>query len=479
MRRGVTSGVGPCVLCALLWSAVPAASAAGQSSGPPTADSLVEAVRRGDAPAVSRLIARGVDVNAADAEGGTPLHWAVYADHAPLADILLRAGARVERVNRYGVPPLALAAANGSAALVGRLLEAGADANMALPEGETPLMSAAKAGSAATVERLIAGGAAVNARERYRGQTALMWAAGQQHADVVRTLLAHGADVGARSDAGYSALVFAARTGDRATVDALLAGGADLDTTAPDGTSTLMVAIANAHFELAAHLLDRGANPRHDRPGWTPLHTLVRVRNPDTVAMPNPIGRGSLDSLALGAKLLERGADPNARSTKAVPGIFTFLNTNGATPLLLAAQAADVPLLRLLVERGGNPQVPTADGTTPLMAAAGIGYDEGRHTWWTEPASLEAVRLLASLGADVAAVDRAGNTALHGAALTGANSVVRFLVERGARLDAVNKQGMTPLTVAEGIHLGALYKVRPQTARLLRELMAPRPSDAR
>jgi len=161
-----------------------------------------------------------------------------------------------------------------------------------------------------------------------------------------------------------------------------------------------------------------------------------------------------------------------------VPGIFTFLDTTGATPLLLGAQASDVPLMRLLIERGANPLLATADGTTPLMAAAGIGYDEGRHTWWTETSSLEAVRLLVSLGGDVNAVDQSGNTPLHGAALTGANSVVRFLVERGARLDATNKQGMTPLTVADGIHLGALYKVRPQTAALLRELMGlPQPAN--
>lgn len=449
-----------------------------QVAGRPTSAELFQAVKRGDAGTVQRLLAGRVDVNAPDADDATALHWAVSEDRDDLAAQLIEAGANVRAVNRYGISPLSLACTNGNAGLVDRLLRAGADPNATVADGETPLMTAARAGSIAVVERLIAGGSDVNIKERYRGQTALMWAAEQAHVGVVRALVARGADVQAQSASGYTALVFAVRTGDRETVDALLDAGAPIETAAPDGSSALIVAIVNAHFELAVHLLERGADPKATRLGWTPLHTTVRVRNPDTVAMPNPIGRGTVDSLSLVKALLDRGADPNARATKAVPGIFTFLNTTGATPLLLAAQAVDVPLLRLLIDRGADPKAATASGTTPLMAAAGIGYDEGRHTWWTEAASREAVQLLASLGSDVNAVDQAGNTALHGAALTGANSVVRFLVERGARLDAVNDQGMTPLTVAEGIHLGALYKVRPQTAVLLRELMGlPRTAE--
>lgn len=415
--------------------------------------------------------AQRADVNAPAPDGATALHWATYADDAELVDRLIRAGANVRAVNQYGVTPLSLACTNGSVRVVERLLEAGADPNGALPEGETPLMTAARAGSTGVVERLIAAGADVNAHERYRGQTALMWAAAQEHPAVIRALVKHGADLNARSTAGFSALVFAVRTGDRETVDALLDGGASVETTAPDGSSSLIVSIVNAHYELAIHLLDRGADPATNRLGWTPLHTLARVRRPDTVAMPHPIGRGTVDSLTLAAALLDRGADPNARATKAVPGIFTFLNTKGATPLLLASQAVDVPLMRLLLERGADPALTTDAGTTAFAAAAGIGYDEGRHTWWTESASLDAVTLLAARGARVDAADSAGNTPLHGAALTGANSVVRFLVERGGRLDVANKDGMTPLSVADGIHLGALYKSRPQTAAFMRELM--------
>ena len=372
---------------------------------------------------------------------------------------------------RHGVTPLSIAATNGNVTLVDALLSAGADPNAGSREGETPLMTAARAGSVPVVEHLLAHGARINTQEQYRGQTALMWAAAQEHADVVRTLIANGADVKLASTAGFTPLIFATRTGHREIVDVLLDAGAPIDTAAPDGSSALIVAIVNAHYELAAHLLARGADVSSSRLGWTPLHTAVRVRNPDTVAMPNPIGRGNVDSLAFIETMLEYGADPNAVTTRAVPGIFTFLNTKGATPFLLAAQAVDVPLMQLLLDWGANPLAATADGTTPLMTAAGIGYDEGRHTRWTEPASLAAVQLLMARGADVNLADQAGNTALHGAALTGANSVVRWLIDHGARMDAVNRQGMTPLNIAEGIHLAALYKVRPQTAALLRDLM--------
>ena len=187
-----------------------------------------------------------------------------------------------------------------------------------------------------------------------------MWAAAQEHADVVRTLIANGADVKLASTAGFTPLIFATRTGHREIVDVLLDAGAPIDTAAPDGSSALIVAIVNAHYELAAHLLARGADVSSSRLGWTPLHTAVRVRNPDTVAMPNPIGRGNVDSLAFIETMLEYGADPNAVTTRAVPGIFTFLNTKGATPFLLAAQAVDVPLMQLLLD-WGTPRPQTFD----------------------------------------------------------------------------------------------------------------------
>ena len=430
---------------------------------------LVEAARQGDRERVRTLLQAHADVNLPDVDGATALHWATERNDLDMVDLLIRAGARVAAVNRHGITPLSLACINASATAVEKLLDAGADPNTSSSEGETVLMTAARTGSVATVAALLDRGAAANASERWRGQTALMWAAAQKHAPVVRLLIGRGADINARSTAGFSALLFAARAGDEASVRALVDAGSDVNQTTRDGTSVLVVSITNAHYELAAWLLERGADANKGAPGGTPLHTAIRTRTPDTVAMPNPVPTGDMDSLTFIGTLIARGADMNARLTKGQTS--TFMSLAGATPFLLAAHSVDVPLMRLLLQAGADARIPNKDNTPPLSAAAGLGFDEGRHTWWTESASLAAVKLALDAGGDVNAVDDNGNTALHGAALTGANSVVRLLVEKGARLDVKNRQGYLPVTIAEGIHLGALLKYRPETGVLLRQLM--------
>jgi ankyrin repeat protein len=433
---------------------------------------LLAAVKKSDATAVRALLAEKADVNAADADGATPLHWAVHNDDIGIAELLLRAGARVAAANAYDVTPLTLASINGSPRMIEMLLASGADPNTALPEGETALMTAARTGRAAAVSVLLSHGADVNAKERWRGQTALMWAAAQKHTDVVRLLIEHGADVEARSKNGFTPLLFAVRAGDAQTAFVLLDAGANVNQAAPDGTSLLATAIVNAHFELAVSLLDRGANPAAGGPGQSALHVAVRARNPDTVTLPNPPPTGRLDSLDLIKALLAHGADPNARLTQAPSAGNTLMNTVGATPFLLAARAVDVPLMRLLVAAGADPLVPTRDGATPLMAAAGLGFEEGRQTAWSEPAALAAVTLAWQLGGDVNAMDAARNTALHGAAMTGANTVVEFLASKGARLGVTNTRGWTPAAIADGVRIGARLVTHPDTASLFRRLMS-------
>ena len=437
---------------------------------------LIGAVRQGDAAAVSRILAQGADVNASATDGTTPLHWAVHRDDAALVRLLIDAGADVTAGNRYGVTPLALACTNGSTGAARVLLDAGADPNTASAEGETVLMAAARTGSADLVRLLVEYGADVNAKETWRGQTALMWAIGEKHLPVVRILIENGADIYAKTGKGFTPFLFAVRGGDFDIVRALVAAGADVNETGGEGTTALAVAIVNAHFELASFLLDEGADPNADMPGGSALHAVTRTRNYEygTVVRPAAVQTGNMDALALARKLIEYGADVNARIEKPLPrqGGFdnNYLRLNGATPFLMAARAADPTLMRLLLEYGADPTLSTTDNVTPLMVAAGMGYVQGQSIGAPEP-RLEAVQLLLDLGADVNAKTlKIEETAMHGAATGGVNAVVELLYEHGASLDAKDKDGTTPLMIADGTKSN--FRRWDHTAELLRRLLA-------
>ncbi len=353
-------------------------------------------------------------------------------------------------------------------------------------------MTAARTGNLDAVKVLLGHDASVNAREGWHGETALMWAAAENHPAVLQALIDRGADVKARSNAAgytpsnggylpatyipagsFTALLFAVREGHIECIRVLLAAGADVNDALPNGATALTVAILNAHYEIAALLLDKGSNPNANGQGWTPLHQLVWARDPNRhFNLPPALPTGSLDSLEFAKVLLDHGADPNARTTKEpIDGFRNWMNRIGATPFVLAAKAADVPLMRLLVDRGADPKLSTKDKTTALMAAAGIGFWPAESPG-TESESLEAVKLAFELGGDVNAVNDGGYTAMHGAAVHGANSVVKFLVEKGARLDVKTvKEGWTPLAIADGVFIANTYKATPQTAALLRQLM--------
>ena len=455
--------------------------------------SLIEAVKRGDLAAVRVLLERGAAVDAPEIDGTTALHWAVHRDDGDVASLLIGAGADVTAANRYGVAPIALASLNGSAPMLARLLAAGADANRAQPEGETALMTAARTGRVEAVRLLLDHGAAADAAEQWRGQTALMWAAAEGHTAAVRELVSHGADVHARSgqaegaasgpaagdDAGavdgaspprgFSAFLFAVQGGHLDAATVLADAGADVDDMTPDGSSALVVAVDNRHYELAAWLVDRGADPNADGVGWTALHTAVLAHRPHFRVVPDPSPTGNLSSGALIAALLAAGADPNAPSRERVrlaTQTSPLFPTEGVTPFLLAAVAADVPLMRLLLAHGADTSVTTASGSTALMAAAGAATYAGQGAG-SETDALGAVTLLLDAGVDVHAADEAGNTALHGAANRGANSVVELLLAHGARLDAANGRGWLPVTIAQG-PIDTIEPF-PETYALLRE----------
>lgn len=478
--RADRRNVGPWVLgLVLCWSAVLAPARAADA---PVAD----AAERADWPRVRALVQARADVQAAQVDGMTALHWAAYHDDLETAQLLLDAGASAKAANRYGVTPLSLACTNGNTELVRKLLAAGADPNTTLPGGETVLLTAARTGRVGPVQALLAAGAAVDARDR-KGQTALLWAAGEGHAAVVEVLLAAGADARARLRSGFTPLLFAARNGHIEVVRTLLRTGGDANEVIQsdrkgggrvpgDGVSALSLAVENGHFELAVVLLQAGADPNDQRSGFTPLHRLTWVRKPnrgdDADGQPPPAGSGNLTSLQFARQLVAHGADVNARLERGASGRGR-LTLAGATPFLLAAKTADVPYMRLLVELGADPLLPNRDGCTPLMAAAGIGTLAPTEEAGTEPEALAAVAYLLSLGADVNTVDQNGETAMHGAAYKSLPKMVQFLADKGAKIELWNRKnryGWTPLLIAEGFRPGN-FKPSADTIAALHRVM--------
>ena len=456
---------------------------------------LIDAVKAVDRTAVAALLKERADVNARAADGTTALYWAAAKNDLAIGTVLIRAGADVKAASRYGVTPLQVACLNGNAAFIELLLKSGADANAATPAGETALMTASRTGVADAVNALLAHAADPNAKESLRGQTALMWAAGEGHSEAIQALLERGADLRARSNAGWTPLLFAARDGRLEAVQSLLYAGADVNDALPANTggarrrpegapggaddprglTALHLAVASRHYELAALLLEKGANPNAAGPGWTPLHHLTWVRRPGQGTNgPPPRGSGGMDSVELIRRLATAGADLDARVTRKPSAGTTALNFIGGTAFFLAARTADVEMMRLLVDLGADPTIPNEDGTTPLMAAAGAGTHSPGEDAGLEPEALEAVKLTLALGNDVNVVDKNGNTAMHGAAYKQLPSVVRFLSENGARIDIWNRKnssGWTPLRIAAGVHRGMNLRFHVPTADALRAIM--------
>ena len=469
---------------------------------------LIEAVKTGNRQAVVALLKQRVDVNAPQGDGATALHWAVHRDDLTTTDLLLRAGARANAANDLGITPLFLACTNRNGAMVEKLLSAGANANAASERGQTVLMECSRSGNLRGVRSLLAHGADVNAKEAVHGQTALMWAVAQQHPDVVATLIELNADVKARSRiysqtvtgeqtqragreelnyithrGGSSPLLFAARVGDAESAKLLLAAGADVNDLLPDGTSALVEAAYSGNGAVAALLLDKGADPNAAGIGYTALHAAVL--------------RGDLE---LVKALLAHGANPNPIVTKGTPirrdsqDLVLAKTEISATPYFLAAKFLEPKLMAILAAGGADPRLALADGTTPLMVAAGMGetfnpadpgknqtrrgifvYDGG--ILEAESLVLETVTTALALGSDVNAVNRAGDTAVHAAAALGLDTVIQLLADKGADVNVKNKRGLTPLAALNGKGRAAVsadgYSTRvahPSTAALLAKL---------
>jgi uncharacterized protein len=429
----------------------------------------------------------------AAAEGGasSPLHQAAYNEDLAAVKKLIANGAAVNSVNRYGVTALSLAAENGNAAIVEALLAAGANPNTARPGGETPLMSASRAGSLAAVVALLKAGADVHAADAQFGQTALMWAAAEGHVDVIERLVEHGAKVNQRVGSGFTPLLFAVREGQLGAARALLAAGANInESIQPDpnwrrrlspgpnpsraGTSALMLAVINAHFDLAAYLLEKGADPNVIGPGYTALHAITIVRKPGGGDNdPAPLGSGKMTSIDMIRTLAKHGADLNARMTRHVNLGLTRINTKGATPMFMAARSGDAEMMRLLASLGADPKISNADGSTVLHAAAGLGTRSPGEDAGTEEEVVEAVQVALDLGLDPNAIDQNGETPMHSAAYKNYGKVCELLAAKGADIkiwDRKNKAGWTPLEIAEGYRFGN-FKPSPPTIEALRRIM--------
>jgi ankyrin repeat protein len=449
----------------------------------------------------SLLSAAGVD-----ADGTTPLHWAVRDGNQALAEQLLKSGADAQAANRYGITPLYLACQNGDPAMIEKLLTAGASANATVTEGETALMTASRTGNPDAVKVLLDHGATVDAKESWHGETALMWAAAEGHAEVVRMLIEHGANVNARSNQNQWArqataeprekwmplgsltpLMFAARQGCLECARILVDAKAQISAVDPDGISVTLLATINGHYDVADFLVKAGADPNlADRTGRTALYSAVDFHTPPRSNRPPPKELdSSVASIVLIQDLIAHGANVNAQlktqqpyRTKLDRGDDTMLTT-GTTPLLRAAKAGDVEVVKLLLMAGADPKLATRAGINAPMAAAGLGSKEedtaGRAK--TEDEAIETIELCLKAGADVNAVDSRGQTMLHGAANWGYDKLIQYLAGHGANLSLKDKQGKTALDVALGNggtgggFDGSRKDVHDATAKLLRQLM--------
>ena len=526
-----TSLVGALAICVIVASTAVAAEL-----------TLLGAAEQGDRAAALRLLAKGANPNTPGADGTTAILYAAANDDLELVRALIKAGADVKVKNQFGTSALTEAAIIGSGPIINALLKAGADPNTKNPEGETPLMEVARSGKLEAAKLLVEAGADVNIKEQFGGQTALMWAAAQSQAEMVKFLASTGADLNARgvirqwerkviteprpkdlNKGGYTPLLYAAREGCVACARYLVEAGADPDLEDPDRVTPLNMALLNMHFEVAAYLIQAGADvDKWDLYGRSPVYmaadvsTLPVKGNGAMAVIPS---EDSVTALDVAKMLLDKGANPNIQLKRRPPyrdvpqdrGGDAIL-AQGATPLLRAARAGDAPFVDLLLKRGALVDLPSKEGVTPLMAAAGVDFGtrvtRGRNR--TTEGVLATMRLLLDAGADInarmlaepravvpegasAAADYGirlrgrpsqvpspyavpDQTALQGAAQRGYTAIVKFLAENGADLQIKDSVGRTALDLAKGVGVPGVRQAAgepfPETVALLESLTA-------
>jgi len=484
---------------------------------------LARSAEKGLVDQVHLLLKQGIDVNSRLNDGSTALHWAVLRDQHEAVAALVDAGADPVALNRNGISPLFLAVQNGSKKIVSLLLDAGADPNTLSENGETILMTAAHTGKPDVVELLLSNGAMVDTRDPDFQQTALMIAVREGHAPVVDLLIRHGAKVDARTrvgqeppylppckgtgcgsegvginrsgvphrgerydkKGGMTPLLYAARDGKLDAAELLVANGADLELREANQITPLLMALLNNQLDVAYLLVDAGAQINvDDFYGRSPLFAAVDYRNLEMNSsreddpQDNYVDREPI--LDMIKYLLDHGADVNARTKEWPPekkwlyslNDVSWVDMTGQTPFIRAAASGDVPAMKMLLEYGADPGITTFEGTSALMAAAGVNWTVAQTYTVSDEALLEAVKMTIDLGADVNARNSMGLTALLGAANRGSNEIIRYLASRGAQLDAEDANGRTAVRWAEGVFLAAVgAEQKPDTIALLKELM--------
>jgi len=462
------------ILCTLGASAVGMSTAWSAPEG-----TLINAAESKNHDAALALIGQGADVRAKDVDGSTALHWAAHFGDVELTDKLLRAGAEVNVSNDYGSSPMMEAATLGNPELLKLLLKAGGDVESPNPEGQTALMAVARTGNVESAKLLLSHRAKVDAVEQWGGQTALMWAAAQSQPDMVQLLIKHGANVNARSvvrdwqrrvtaegrpknlnHGGFTPLLYSAREGCIECAKHLIKAKADINLPDPDGLTPLVLAITNMRFDYASVLISAGADVnKWDFYGRTPLYSAIDLNTLPRGGRPDLPSTDNLTGYDVAEMLLKAGANPNAQLKLRPPyrnGVFDRggdqVISTGATPLLVAAKVGDAKSVALLLKYKAIVELPNAVGVTPLMAAAGTGqsFNPTRGRFKTDAEAVECLRLLKEAGGSINTQDEQGLSALHSAASLGWDGTVKALVADGAQLEALDKQGLTPIDYAAG-----------------------------
>jgi len=484
-----------CSLVALSFAVVLSA----QSPAP-----IAGAAQNGDRETVKTLLKKGLDVNEAQGDGTTALHWAAIKGDAEMAQMLIYAGANVRATTRIGAyTPLYLAAKGGYSDVVAALLAAGADAKTVTANGTTPLMIAAAAGDTRSITSLIENGADINAMDGAKGETPLIFAAGFNRTDAVKLLLARGADhkvttkvvdlfaltapeeeamlrgqggnstrpAGSRpadvagatrayrynelisSQGGLTALLFAARQGYLDTAKALLDGGADINQlNAGDKTSPLLMAIINGHFDLATMLVERGANVNAAAfNGVAPLFAVLNIQWAPKSLYPSPKAyqQQKATYLDLMQTLLAKGADPNARVARKVwyqayNSDYAGFDEAGATPFFRAAYASDVAAMKLLAANGADPHIGTFKPAGRPFTGEGTRQIQDTSGLPAIPYGGPGILPLHAATGVGYGEGFAANS--HRYAPTGFLPAIKYLVEEaGADVNAADHEGNTPL----------------------------------